>query len=111
MNNKTGCITWIILSCIVLLWGWKLIDFYVLKPALVKKGLNETLDSVSPAQITSARQVEFNRNWSELERNSEIDFDFTGFRGDSFVVQWSDTLHVPVFPSINHNFVLKKLVR
>ncbi len=95
----------------LLLWGWKMVDFYLLKPSMVKKMLNETMDSVSPAQTVSAKQVEFNARWSEFERDSEVSFDFTGFRGDSFIVQWRDTLHVPVFPSISHNFVLRKLVR
>ncbi len=102
---------WALLFCFVLLWGWKLIDFYVLQPAGVKKGLNETMDSVSRVQTVAAMQVEFNSAWAEYERTSEIQFDFTGFQGDSFVVQWTDTLHVPVFPSIPNEFRLTKLVK
>lgn len=101
---------WTILFCFVLLWGWKLIDFYVLQPAMVKKGLNESMDSVGRVQTTAAKQVEFNTIWAEYERTSEIRFDFSGFQGDSFVVQWADTFHIPVFPSIPHEFILKRLV-
>jgi hypothetical protein len=110
-NQKSGCVMWALLFALVLLWGWKLVDFYILGPAEVKKGMNETMDQVGRIQNTQAKQVQYLAIWAEYERNSEVLFSRTGFQGDSFVVQWSDTLHVPVFPSITHSFRLTRLVR
>ena len=110
-NGKMGCLLWIVLFALVSLWGFKLLDFYILKPAAIKKGLNETIDQVSIMNNTSAKQVEFLARWADWERTSGTAFTSTAFQGDSFVVQWVDTLHVPVFPSIGHSFSIKRVVR
>jgi hypothetical protein len=110
-RGKLGCLLWVTLAVFVVLWGWKLVDFYVIQPATVKKGMNETSDQVSRMQNTAAKQVEYLSVWAEWERTSDIPFTSTAFQGDSFVVEWVDTLHVPVFPSIVHSFRLKKLVQ
>lgn len=100
-----------VLFCLVILWGWKLLDFFVLGPATIKKGLNETVEMVDRINNTAAKQVEFLAKWAEWERSCETRFSFTAFQGDSFVVQWDDTLHVPLFPSIKHTFRLSRLLR
>ena len=113
-NGKLGCLLWIALLAIVGLWGYKLIDFYALSPAAIKKGINETSDQTSRIQLTGPKQAEYLERWSLWRDSSGIDFSQTtisyGFQGDTFVVQWTDTLHVPVFPSIVHDFRLKKVV-
>ncbi len=111
MNNKTGCLMWAVLFCFVLLWGWKLMDFFILEPAGVKKDINEIVDQVGRIQNTQAKQVEFLSRWGEYRRSADRSFDQAGFSGDSFIVQWKDTLRVPVFPSIPHTFRLTRLVR
>lgn len=111
LNNKFGCLMWAILFCFVALWGWKLLDFFVLQPAGVTKGINETCDMVNRIQNTSAKQVEFLSLWADYKRSTDVEFDSSAFQGDSFVVVWHDTLHVPVFPSIPHVFRLSRLVR
>ncbi len=63
MNNKTGCLMWAVLFCFVLLWGWKLMDFFILEPAGVKKDINEIVDQVGRIQNTQAKQVEFLSRW------------------------------------------------
>jgi len=110
VNNKSGCLLWVILFCFVILWGWKLVDFYLLQPATVKKGMNETVDMVDRIQNTSAKQVEFLSRWADYRNTSGMDFTSASFQGDTFVVIWSDTLHVPVFPSIPHTFRLTRVV-
>lgn len=110
-NGKIGCMLWAMLFLIIVLWGWKLIDFYVLSPAAIKKGLNETIDQVSPMNTTAAKQVEFNNIWADWERTCSTDFLSASFVGDSFVVMWDDTLHVPMFPSIAHQFRLSRVVK
>lgn len=102
---------WAVLFCFVLLWGWKLMDFFILQPAAVKKDMNEVADTVNRIQNTAAKQVEFLSSWADFERSSDMVFSTTAFSGDSFVVEWHDTLNVPVFPSIPHTFRLTKLVR
>ena len=110
-NGKLGCLLWFALFLIVVLWGWKLIDFYVLGPASIKKGMNETVDQVSRMNNTAAKQVEFLSRWADWERASSTPFTKTAFHADSFVVEWVDTLHVPIFPSIVHQFRLTRIVR
>ena len=111
-NGKLGCLLWAALFCIVVLWGWKLLDFYVLGPAAIKKGMNETLDQVSRMNNSQAKQVEFTQRWADWERSSTtIQFSSKGFQGDSFVVCWDDTLPVPMFPSIVHSFRLTRVVQ
>ncbi|MCD4707445.1 MAG: hypothetical protein K8S62_06880 [Candidatus Sabulitectum sp.] len=109
-NGKLGCLLWVALASIVVLWGWKLIDFYILGPAVVKKGMNETVDQVSILNNTAAKKVEFLVKWSEWRAGCSIGFTQCSFEGDTFVVRWADTLHIPVFPSIRHTFRLKKAV-
>jgi len=111
-NAKMGCLLWATLFLMIVLWGWKIIDFYVLSPAAVKKGLNETVDLVSRMNNTSAKQVEFLSRWSDWKRTgTTIEFTTSALQGDSFVVEWVDTLHVPIFPSIPHDFRLTRIVR
>lgn len=110
-NGKLGCLLWVALFLIIVLWGWKLINFYVLEPAAVKKGMNETLDQVSRIGNAAAKQVAFQAEWAEWERSCGTVFSITSFSGDSFVVEWTDTLDVPVFPSIGHSFRLTRLVQ
>lgn len=110
-NGKIGCLLWTILVLIIVLWGWKLMDFYVLSPAAIKKGINETVDQVSRINTTAAKQVEFNRRWADWERTCSTVFLSASFVGDSFVVKWDDTLHVPMFPPIAHQFRLSRVVR
>jgi hypothetical protein len=110
-RGKLGCLLWVTLGLLVVLWGWKLVDFYIIGPATVKKGMNETLDQVSRMNNTAAKQVEYLSIWADWERTSLVSFSSAAFQGDSFVVQWVDTLHVPVFPSIVHNFKLRRLVQ
>lgn len=110
-NAKMGCYLWVLLSLMLALWGWKLVEFYVLGPAAIKKGMNETVDAVSRMNNTAAKQVEFLSRWADWERASTIAFTATAFQGDSFVVEWVDTLHVPIFPSIVHDFRLTRVVK
>lgn len=108
---KTGCLLWTALVLLVLLWGWKLLDFYVLGPAAVKKVMNDTWSEIDSFRQTNIRQAEYLTRWNQWRREQPIPFDYSGFVGDSFVVEWSDTLPVPVFPDITHSFRLKRLVR
>lgn len=110
-NGKLGCLLWVALFLLIVLWGWKLLDFYVLSPASVKKGINETVDQVSGINNTAAKQVEFLSRWADWKRTSSTPFTRTSFQSDSFVVEWVDTLHVPIFPSIVHEFRLTRIVR
>ncbi len=110
-NAKMGCLLWVALFLMLVLWGWKLIDFYVLGPAVIKKGMNETIDQVSRMNNTSAKQVEFLSRWSEWRRTgTTLEFTTSAFQGDSFIVEWTDTLHVPIFPSIPHDFRLSRII-
>ena len=111
LNNKAGCLMWAVLFCFVALWGWKMMDFFVLQPAGVKKGMNEVADQVNRIQNTAAKQVEYLSLWADHERSLERVFSTTAFSGDSFIVEWHDTLDVPVFPSIPHTFRLTRLIR
>ncbi|MCK5130844.1 MAG: hypothetical protein KAR40_01665 [Candidatus Sabulitectum sp.] len=110
-SRKLGCLLWVVLFLMMVLWGWKLIDFYVLKPAAIKKVMNETVDQVSRMRSTAARQVEFLNLWADWRRSSTTAFTTTAFHGGDFVVEWVDTLHVPVFPSIVHGFRLTRAVQ
>jgi hypothetical protein len=108
---KLGCLIWIVLILIVILWGWKLLDFYVLGPAAVKKVMNETWGEVNSFGQTQVKQAEYLMRWNQWKREQPIPFVYSGFSGDSFVVEWSDTLPVPVFPDITHKFRLARIVR
>ncbi len=110
-NGKIGCMLWIMLFLIIALWGWKLFDFYVLNPAAIKKGMNETIGQVDRINNTAAKQVEFNNRWADWERTCNTDFLSASFVGDSFIVMWDDTLHVPMFPPISHQFRLSRVVK
>jgi hypothetical protein len=109
-NGKLGCLLWIVLFCLVALTGWKLINFFILGPAAIKKGLNETVGMVDRINTTAAKQVEFSALWAVFEDSCDTEFSSTAFQGDSFVVEWKDTLHIPVFPSIQHTFRLTRVV-
>lgn len=108
---KMGCLVWIAAILLVILWGWKLLDFYALGPAAVKKVMNDTWSEVNAFTQTPAKQAEFLAIWSTWKREQSIPFEYTGFIGDSFVVKWTDTLPVPVFPDITHSFRLARVVR
>lgn len=111
VNNKTGCFMWVVLFVFVVLWGWKLMDFFVLQPASIKKDMNDVAESVNRIQNTQAKQVEFLSRWGEYKHSTSMVFSTSAFSGDSFVVEWHDTLHVPVFPSIPHTFRRVRLIR
>ncbi len=111
VDNKAGCLLWMVLFVFVALWGWKLIDFYILQPASLRKDLNEVVDGVNRIQNTQAKQLEFLARWREYEESTGRVFTTRAFSGDSFVVEWNDTLHVPVFPSIPHSFRQTRLIR
>jgi hypothetical protein len=106
-----GCLVWVVLVILVLLWGWKLMDFYVLGPAAVKKVMNETWGEVNTVRQTNLKQAEYLSLWNQWRREQPILFEYSGFQGDSFVVKWSDTLFIPVFPDITHTFRLTRLIR
>ncbi len=108
---KIGCLVWAAVVFLVVLWGWKLLDFHVLGPAAVKKVMNETWSQVDALNTTPARQAEYLTLWNQWKREQNIPFQFSGFRGDTFVVLWSDTLPVPVFPDITRDFRLARIVR
>lgn len=109
-NGKLGCLLWVALALLVVLWGWKLIDFYVLGPAAVKKGLNETLSQVNHMNNTAAKKVEFLVRWADWKADCPTRFTQCSFEGDVFVVKWIDTLHVPVISSIHHTFRIARTV-
>lgn len=111
MKDKTGCLMWGVLFVFVVLWGWKLVDFFILQPASVRKDLNEVVDRVNQIHNTQAKQVDFLSKWAEYERSVERVFTTSAFNGDSFVIEWQDTIHVPVFPSIPHTFRQTRLIR
>ncbi len=111
LKNKTGCLMWGILFVFVVLWGFKLVEFYILQPAGVRKDLSEVAEQVGRIQNTQAKQVEFLSLWADYERSCDRVFTVTAFSGDSFIVKWDDTLHVPVFPSIPHSFRQVRLIR
>ncbi len=109
-KGKLGCLLWLALFLIIVLWGWKLVDFYVLGPAAVKKGMNETASQISAMNNTAAKKVEFLVLWADWRADCPTDFTQCSFEGDVFVVKWIDTLHVPAFPSICYTFRLAKAV-
>ena len=113
VDNKAGCLLWMVLFVFVALWGWKLMDFYILQPASLRKDLNEVVDGVNRIQNTQAKQLEFLARWREYEESTGRVFTTSKFsvNSDSFVVVWNDTLHVPVFPSIPHSFRQTRLIR
>lgn len=108
---KLGCLIWIALILLVILWGWKLLDFYILGPAAVKKVMNETWGEVNSFSQTPVKQAEYLTRWNQWKRGQPIPFVYSGFLADSFVVEWCDTLPVPVFPDITHRFRLARIVR
>lgn len=108
---RLGCLIWIALILLVLVWGWKLIDFYMLGPAAVKKVMNDTWNEVDSFTQTDVKQAEYLTLWNQWKREQTIPFDYSGFEGDSFLVEWSDTLPVPVFPDITHSYRLTRIVR
>ncbi len=111
-NQKLGCVLWIVLFSIITLWGWKLLNFYVLEPRAVMNVMVEMGFEVNSNTNQNAKQTSFQSLWAEWARSSSITFSpQPQFYGDSFVVVWQDTLHVPVFPSIPHEFRLTKAVR
>jgi hypothetical protein len=103
---KLGCLIWIALILLVILWGWKLLDFYILGPAAVK-----TWGEVNSFSQTPVKQAEYLTRWNQWKREQPISFVYSGFLADSFVVEWCDTLPVPVFPDITHRFRLARIVR
>lgn len=111
LNNKTGCLMWAVLFVFVALWGWKLMEFFILQPAGVRKDLSEVAESVNRIQNTQAKQVEFLSRWAEYERTCDRVYTSTAFSGDTFIVEWEDTLDVPVFPSIPNTFRQKRVIR
>jgi len=111
LNNKSGCLMWGVLLVFVVLWGFKLLDFFILRPAGVRNDLSEVAEQVNRIQNTQAKQVEFLSYWADYERSCDRVFTTTAFSGDSFIVEWEDTLHVPVFPSIPHSFRQTRLIR
>ncbi len=110
-NEKIGCGIWLVVVLLVVLMGYKVLDFYKIGPAVVKKGLNETIDQVHGINNPSAKKVAFNEYWADWERASMIPFIQTSFEGDSFIVRWNDTLHIPVFPSIIKEFRISRVVQ
>ena len=95
---------------------WKLIDFYILGPAKVKRALNTVDAHVMDTLDKGVKQSHFNTLWGELRdspdglpemRRPNIAF----FSGDTFIVMYEDSIPIPGFPTLKHNFRLTSLVR
>jgi hypothetical protein len=111
-----GCVLWGVLIMLVLVIGWKLLDFYILGPAKVKRALNTIDAHVMDTINKDVKQSHFLRLWSELRDSPDglpvEGRPYTGmFSGDTFVVVYMDTLPIPGFPPLTHRFRLTNLVR
>jgi hypothetical protein len=111
-----GCALWGALILFAVVIGWKVIDFYVLGPAMVKRAMNQVNAHVTDTLDRNLKQTEFNRLWADLRESPEglpeMQYPNTAmFSGDTFVVMYEDSIPVPGFPAIRHTFRLRKLVR
>jgi len=111
-----GCVLWGAVIMFVLVIGWKLIDFYILGPAKVKRAMNTIDAHVMDTLDKGVKQSHFLTLWSELRDSPdglpEMRYPNTAmFSGDTFIVMYEDSLPIPGFPALKHDFRLTSLVR
>jgi hypothetical protein len=107
---KSSCLLLAAAALLVLVSGWKALDFLVLRPASVRGELNDVCDTVRGYRgREDERRITFLENW-------RTHCDSTGneyvlrchpprgaaptFSNDTLFVQYPDTLHIPVFGRI-----------
>jgi len=113
-TSRPGCLVWLSLVLLLLAFIWKTLDFFVLNPAGVRAAVNDAYDVVRVHRGTiDAKKVRFLEAWSDIRENTTDDYvrrcSRPAFEDDSVFVDYSDTLHLPAFPDIVHDFRIYRI--
>ncbi len=112
---RPGCLVWAALILLVAVFAWKSIDFFVLRPAGVKKSLNEAYNPVRVMRTrnTAERFTRFQTEWRAY-RDSTSDIYVQRIAtpprldGDTVWVLHIDTLHLPVIGPLVDSMKIKR---
>ncbi|MGM0627028.1 MAG: hypothetical protein ACQETZ_02600 [Candidatus Fermentibacterota bacterium] len=111
-----GCLFTGALVLLVLVMGWKLLDFLILRPASVKGEINDVYDEVRLIDNPATRWQNFKQGWrvmvretdNEIIRANPHNIHVTSNQ-DSIYFDYSDSLCFPMLGSWNREFVVKRL--
>ncbi len=111
-----GCLFTGALVLLVLVMGWKLLDFLILRPASVKGEINDIYDEVRLIDNPATRWQNFKQGWrvmvretdNEIIRANPHNIHVTSNQ-DSIYFDYSDSLCFPMLGSWNREFVVKRL--
>ena len=111
-----GCLIWGAVILFAAVTAWKLIDFFILGPAKVKRVMNQVYSECDDNLNPNLVQAQYLREWAELRDSPdgipEMRAPNTAtFSGDTFVVEFSDSISIPGFSPYRHTFRLSRLVR
>ncbi len=111
-----GCLFTGALVLLVLVLGWKLLDFLILSPASVKGEINDIYDEVRLIGNPATRWQTFKEGWRVMVRETDNDIIRANPHNihvtsdqDSIYFTYMDSLCFPLMGSWNREFHVKRL--
>lgn len=100
---------------ILVVFAWKCIDFFILTPASLEAEIADVYDLIRLERFRTPdlKMIQFQELWNDHLAETDMDLRPTAprLRGDTMFMEYTDTLHFPVFGSYEKTFVVTRLFK